>query len=123
MSYLLLAYGADNTSQIPSETAETATSGWGGDHYLVFSSSGGEKLLLAAEWNWDTDADAAQFYSAIQDYVDKRFRGETTPSSSGFCWSVNQETTCLFRSGKNILWVLAPDLELITRVRSTYGIY
>jgi hypothetical protein len=123
MSYLLLAYGADNISQISSDTAETATAGWGGDHYLVFSSSDGEKLLLAAEWNWDTDADASQFYAAMKEYVDKRFRGETADSSSGFCWAVNQETTCLFRSGRNILWVLGPDLDVVTRVRSAYGNY
>jgi hypothetical protein len=123
MSYLLLAYGADNIAQIPSDTAETAAAGWGGDHYLVFSSSDGEKLLLAAEWNWDTDADATQFYAAMREHVDKRFRGETASSSSGFCWAVNQETTCLFRSGRNILWVLAPDLDVVTRVRSAYGSY
>ncbi len=123
MSYLLLAYGADNTSQIPSDTAETAAAGWGGDHYLVFSSSDGEKLLLAAEWNWDTDADATQFYAAMKEHVDKRFRGETASSSSGFCWAVNQETTCLYRSGRDILWVLGPDLDVVTRVQSAYGHY
>jgi hypothetical protein len=123
MSYLLLAYGADLTAQISSDTAVTATAGWGGDRYSVFSSSDGGKQILAAEWAWDTDADAAQFFSAMQEYVDKRFRGETAVSSSGFCWAMNKETTCLFRSGKEILWVLAPDLDLVTRIRSAYGKY
>jgi hypothetical protein len=123
MTYLLLAYGADLTSQISSDTAVTAAAGWGGDRYMVFTSSDGGKQILAAEWSWDTDADAAQFFSAMKDYVDKRFRGETAVSSSGFCWAMNQETTCLFRSGKEILWVLAPDLDLVTRIRSAYGKY
>jgi hypothetical protein len=123
MSYLLLAYGADNVSQISTDTAETATAGWGGDRYLVFTSSDGARRVMAAEWNWDTEADAAQFYTAMQEYVDKRFRGETAVSSSGLCWSKNQETSCIYRSGRNVLWLLGPDLNLISTLRSAYNIY
>jgi hypothetical protein len=121
MSYLLLAYGADNASQISTDTAETATAGWGGDHYLVFASADGARRILAAEWNWDTEADAAQFYTAMQEHVDKRFRGETAVSSSGLCWAMNQETTCIYRSGRNVLWLIGPDLELINTIRSAYN--
>jgi len=123
MSYLLLAYGADNASQISTDTAETATAGWGGDHYLVFVSSDGARRMMAAEWNWDTEADAAQFYTAMQEHVDKRFRGETAVSASGLCWTKNQETSCIYRSGRNVLWLLGPDLALINAVRSAYGKY
>jgi hypothetical protein len=123
MTYLLLAYGADNLAQITTETAATATAGWGGDHYLVFSASQGDQLLLAAEWSWDSDKDTAEYLAAMQEYLGKRFRGAQINSSGGECWSVNQETTCLFRSGNSILWVLAPDLDTITSIRLAYGKY
>jgi hypothetical protein len=123
MTYLLLAYGADNTSHIAVETAKTATEGWGGDHYLVFASTQSDQLLLASEWTWDTGADATEFLAAMKTYLDKRFRGEKAGSASGDCWAMNQQTTCLFHSGRNILWVIAPDLDTVGVVRSSYGTY
>jgi hypothetical protein len=123
MTYLLLAYGADNTSQIPVETAKSASEGWGGDHYMVFSSTQGDQLLLSTEWIWDTSNDATEFLAAMKTYLDKRFRGEKASPAPGDCWAMNQQTTCLFRSGRSILWVVAPDLETVGVVRSAYGGY
>jgi hypothetical protein len=123
MTYLLLAYGADNIAQISTETAKTATEGWGGDHYLVFASTQGDQLILAAEWAWDTTADATDFLAAMKTYLDKRFRGEKLSPAPGDCWTMNQQTACLFHAGKNVLWVVAPDAESIGVVRSAYPIY
>jgi hypothetical protein len=123
MSYLLLAYGADNLADIPQKDALTATAGWGGDHYLVYSSTDGNQTVLAAEWTWDTDKDAAEFYSSLNVYLDKRFRGETTNPPAAGCWSMNNETTCVFHTGRNTLWILAPDITTVNTVRSSYPAY
>jgi len=122
-SYLLLAFGADNPAQLSSDTAAEAVAGWGGDHYLVFESAEREELLLTAEWAWDTDADAAQFFAALEDYLDKRFRGGAVAAVAGKCWSMNDTSTCVYRSGKSILWLTGPDMGIFDAVRLAYGNY
>ncbi|MBN1438383.1 MAG: hypothetical protein JW929_03150 [Anaerolineales bacterium] len=124
MTFLLLSYGSDSFAQIPAETAQTAAAGWGGDRYYVYSDSAQEdRIVLAAEWTWDTNADAADFMVAMQDYLDERFRGEKLGPAPGECWAMNQQTACLFRGGKNILWIIAPDLSFLEEIRSAYTGY
>ncbi|MFN2297927.1 MAG: hypothetical protein ACK2UB_03695 [Anaerolineales bacterium] len=123
MTYLLLSYGADAFAQISDDQAITASAGWGGDHYLVFSSGDGEQLLLSAEWAWDTDKDATEFHSRMKEYLDMRFRGEQTEAPAGDCWTMNDATACVYRSGRYILWVLGPEMDLLNLVRAAYGRY
>jgi hypothetical protein len=123
MTYLLLAYGADNPAQLDSNTAAAAAVGWGGDHYLVFASADGERSLLAAEWTWDTDADASEFMAAMQAYLEKRFRGETATATAGKCWTMNDTSACIYRAGKNILWISAPEMGTVDSIRLAYGRY
>jgi hypothetical protein len=123
MTYLLLSYGADAFAQISDDQAITASAGWGGDHYLVFASAEGDQVLMSAEWAWDTDKDAAEFHSRMKEYLDMRFRGEETEVSAGDCWTMNDETTCIFRSGRYILWVLGPEMDLLNLVRAAYKRY
>jgi hypothetical protein len=123
MTYLLLAYGADNLSQIPQNDALIASAGWGGDHYLVFASSSGDQSLLAAEWNWDTDKDATEFLASITNYLNKRFRGEKVDQPGLTCWTKNNQTACLYHKYKNTLWILAPDLGTVNTVLASYPAY
>lgn len=123
MTYLLLAYGADAFAQISDDQAMTASAGWGGDHYLVFASAEDDQVLMAAEWVWDTDKDAAEFHSRMKEYLDMRFRGEQTEAPAGDCWTMNDETTCIHRNGRYILWVLGPEMDLLNSVRAAYERY
>jgi hypothetical protein len=123
MTYLLLSYGADNLAEIPAATGLSASAGWGGDHYVVYASSAGDQTVLAAEWAWDTNNDEAEFLSAMRDYLNKRFRGEKVNPPTGDCWSMNQETTCLFHTNRNTLWIMGPDMGTINTVLSSYPAY
>jgi hypothetical protein len=123
MTYLLLAYGADNLSQIPQNDALTASAGWGGDHYLVYSSATGDQTVLAAEWTWDTDKDAAEFLSSMKAYLDKRFRGAMVNQPGSDCWSKNNQTTCVYHINKKTLWILASDMDTVNTVFSSYPAY
>jgi hypothetical protein len=120
MTYLLLAYNADAFSQVASNKATAASAGWGGDHYQVYASAQSGQTLLSAEWTWDTDKDATEFNEQLMAYVDMRFRGEKA-EGTGDCWTMNAETTCIFRKGRNTLWILGPTMEMIGSVRSAYG--
>ncbi len=123
MTYLILAYGADPLAQLPQKDALTASAGWGGDHYLVYRSSTGGQPLLTAEWTWDTDKDAAEFLSAMTSYLDKRFRSGKLNQTGRDCWSMGNETTCLFHTARNTLWILAPAMETINTALGSYPAY
>jgi hypothetical protein len=123
MSYLLLAYGADNLAQVPTADALTATAGWGGDHYVVYSSAATSQTVLAAEWAWDSDKDAAEFLASMTSYVDKRFRGGKIDQAGLTCWSMNAETTCLYHTTKTTLWIVAPDMDTVDKALAAYPKY
>jgi hypothetical protein len=51
--------------------AVRAAAGWGGDRYMVLKAQGGDGLVWLTAW--DTAVDAAEFASALQDVIAKRF--------------------------------------------------
>jgi hypothetical protein len=123
MTHLLLSYGADYLAEILDATAITASAGWGGDHYVVYASTSGDQMVLAAEWNWDTNNDQTEFLAAMRDYLNARFRGEKPNPPTADCWAMNSQTTCLFHTNRNTLWVLGPDMDTIKNVLSSYPAY
>jgi hypothetical protein len=116
MTYLILAYGADNAAQLDDAVAKTAAAGWGGDSYQIYFHPGLDQILLAAEWAWDSDSDQNQFYQAISGYLDQRFRGARADRAGGDCWEVNEQISCLFRDGRRTLWLMTPDEQTLTAI-------
>lgn len=108
-TYLLLGYGADLEAQVDDFTAEQAAAGWGGDTYQVYFNDGLQRTVMSARWSWDSNSDATQFHTAMLEYLDARFRGAKLDRSSGECWEANNQASCVFRSGREVLWLLAPD--------------
>ena len=122
-TYLMLGYGADNAAQLDDLTAAIAAAGWGGDAYQIYYQPDLEQSILAAEWTWDSDPDQNQFYQAMTDYLDQRFRGARADQAGGDCWEVNDQLSCLFRDGRRTLWLLTPDQETLGSVLSAYPRY
>jgi hypothetical protein len=108
-TYLVLAYSDDLPAQRPQDQARQAAEGWGGDHYQVYTNDESGQSVLAAHWAWDSAADAAQFQSVIEDYLDQRFRGARLERPAGSCWEVNDQATCFFTLESESLWLIAPD--------------
>jgi hypothetical protein len=123
LTYLVLAYGTDAAAHIPINDALTATAGWGGDHYLVYAASTGDSKVLAAEWNWDTDKDATEFLASMKTYLDKRFQSAKVAQPGSDCWSKNNQTTCVYYTYKNTLWILGPDMGTVQSVLASYPAY
>jgi hypothetical protein len=120
MTYLLLAYGADVDAQVDDAAARTAANGWGGDRYQVYYNDTTDQIILAARWAWDTQADANGFINAMKDYLGERFGGNELPSARGDCWEANAQRTCLYTSGRVVLWLLAPDASMIEAVLARF---
>ncbi len=122
-TYLILGYGADNAAQLDDTTASIAAAGWGGDAYQIYYNPELEQTILAAEWAWDSDLDQTQFYQAMVDYLDQRFRGNRQDRLGGDCWDVNDQVSCLFRDGRRTLWLLTPDEQSLSSVLGAYPRY
>jgi len=120
MTYLLLAFGANLDSQVEPSVAKAAAQGWGGDHYLVYHSDLEGKNILAAQWQWDTSEDAIEFMEAMRFFVGNRFKGEKIEHLTGECWDANQQSTCLFLEGKQVLWLLSPELSTLDSLFSLF---
>ncbi len=119
-TYLILASGADVAAQQKESVAFTASRGWGGDHYQIYYNDTLSQTVLAAEWAWDTPRDATEFRQAMFTYLDERFRGAKIDRTGGQCWESNHQTSCIFLTGQQTRWLLAPDLSTLNAVQSAY---
>jgi hypothetical protein len=121
---MLLAYGIDRLTQIDLETAIEAATGWGGDHYQVFYKGTTNERVLVANWTWDSKTDADQFWAAMEEYLYLRFLNDTVGHPKGPCWRKSyEEYTCIFRSGFDTLWVIAPELHLVEAIRKEFDTF
>jgi hypothetical protein len=120
LTYLLLAYSADVTTQVKSKAddaiALAGSAGWGGDRYQVYYRAADDSTLLVAHWIWDTTWDTTQFMTPMAKSLDNRFRGGKVSGAKGSCWTVNKQTTCLYSQGRHAVWVIAPDLDTVNLI-------
>jgi hypothetical protein len=122
MTYLILGYGADLSSQVDDTTASKAADGWAGDSYQVYANDAISQTVLAVEWKWVTTDHAKEFLSAMQFYLNARWRGSaTTAPADGNCWEANNEATCVFSKGKASLWLVAPNQTVLKSVLAQYS--
>jgi len=119
-TYLMLGSGADTGAQLADKQAASAASGWGGDHYNVYADEQNQHLILVARWVWDTATDANEFRTAMKSYLGKRFLGAIVKGAASDCWSVNDQTACMYSGSGEVLWVLAPDMEKITALKAAF---
>lgn len=119
-SYLLLAYNADNASQINPTQAQQAAAGWGGDSYQVYYDDATQSTVLAAQWAWDTAKDAGEFNSALGKVLEMRYRGGVIEGGQGSCWAANGEESCLLTGHNSTLWIEAPQGDLMDRLLALY---
>lgn len=119
-TYLLLAYGADMAGQVSDSTAQSAAAGWGGDIYQVYQNEALDLSMLSVNWIWDSPGEASQFQQSMLDYLDGRFRGAKLGRADGDCWEVNDRASCLFSSGSQTLWLLAPNQTMLNSALNFY---
>jgi hypothetical protein len=119
-TYMILAYGADVDAQIDDTQAKAAAAGWGGDTYQVYHRDESEESALAAHWVWETAGDATQFQRAMSPYLDARFRGARLTRDDGVCYETNGQATCLFTTGRESLWLLAPSQSILNALLASY---
>lgn len=118
-TYLLLTAGTNQFARLSAEEAQLAASGWNGDYTQVFTSPAGKNLVLA-HWDFDTDTDTAEFFTAFGQYAASRVVGETVTIKETSCLKDSNQISCLILKGSNVIWLLGSDLETVELVLDNY---
>jgi hypothetical protein len=119
-TYLLLGYSADLEAQIGDSVALNAARGWSGDRYQVYYQDASARTVLAALWRWDTTAEATEFFAALHQHLNSRFRGLVLIRGAGACWEAPDQVSCIYQRGTGVLWILAPDQPTLDLVLESY---
>jgi hypothetical protein len=78
---------------------------------------------MAAEWVWDTEADADEFVQAFRDYAEARYGPAGASIAGGECWLPAGGPACLFMSGDRSLWLAAPDEATLATILAEFPGY
>ncbi len=117
-TYLILAYGRDASFQIDDETAKTAAEGWGGDTYVYYDNPANSQFTFVWLLQWDTAADADEFYQASLTYGTSRW-GESASTDYGSWQSTADGFVTIRQSGDKVLWLMAPSKADQTSILNT----
>jgi hypothetical protein len=79
-----------------------------------------DQSALVVQWAWDTPQDATEFQQAMSAYLDLRFRNARSQLPGQSCWSANRQAACLYASENGVLWVVAPEFEVVDQVHKAY---
>ncbi len=121
-TYLVLAHGVNIKAQISSEVALEAAAGWGGDQTQIFFNEVDNQFVVSSHWIWDTLIDKDQFYIAFSEFLDSRYGTDEGFEYEGlFCWQNSSGVSCLQEFEDNVLWLSAPDFNVIDSIMSLYS--
>jgi ABC-type Zn uptake system ZnuABC Zn-binding protein ZnuA len=97
-------------THLPDSVATTASAGWGGDAYHIYTNVAGEWALVL-DLAWDSTTDNDEFVMAIADYAQARFG--TSVNETG-CYISDAHTLCMGSGKLTIAPTSALALALIT---------
>lgn len=120
MTYLILGYAYDLEAQVQDEIAKTAAEGWGGDQYQVFLNEQTQEVVLLAHWIWDGVQDSDEFSAAMRAYMQGRYQGRKVERTQGECWEIGDQLSCLYRSGREIMWLQTPGPAIMDAIHALY---
>ncbi len=107
---LILDSGIDKKFQLDSATAEAAAAGWGGDVYEYYANEASGGYVFTWLSDWDTTADAEEFFAASQEYGTKRWGTSSVEDSGRVSWSADGGLTIsMTKAGSQVLWIISND--------------
>jgi len=100
-------------SQLPESDAVSVAEGWGGDHFSVFLHEPSDSWAAVLISQWDTVADAHEFYFGLRDYATGRF-DEPSRSETGLTqWAQDDIQVEIRLLSNQVLFILAPDTSTL----------
>ncbi len=106
---------------LPSDSASIAANNWGGDTYVALYDETQDRCAIVLVTAWDSTSDATLFYNAMRDYAEARFE-DATFSWEHTSWETDGIFASLVRATRQVMWILAPDSETESALRSAITI-
>jgi hypothetical protein len=115
-TYLVLAHGYDKNIHLDDKTAREAAKGWGGDAYQIYSNEQNQQTAMVLKNDWDTDADAMQFYAAFKRYGQLRFGNPASSEGDRITWMTPEGVFEFHTHGKETVLIFSPDVATTTKL-------
>ena len=123
-TFLLLSAGAEESARIDGETGLAAAAGWSGDTYQVLQNQVDGSNLLAAHWRMDSSKDQQELWQSLNTHLSARFNNAAIEGAvNGNCWLYNEQYSCLYQSNRDILWLIASNLETLQSANSAFPLF
>lgn len=121
LTFQFLSASVDENARIPIGESELAAAGWGGDRTQIYYNAITDQFVVFASWTWDTLTDADEFYSALSDYVNRRFVGaEQIEKIGAECWQTDLATNCIILDASDVIWLNTPDTTVMDLLLGLY---
>jgi hypothetical protein len=121
--YLMLGKPLNDNWALAEDVSQTATEGWGGDLYLVYQHQTSEEVVLLSVSQWDTQVDADEYWKAFTDYAVLRWGNTSQNTSNRLVWDLGTESIIISRQTNQILWIVAPDLDLAQELAIEFPLF
>lgn len=122
-TYLMLAKPLNDDWALTEDVALTAAEGWGGDLYLVYQHLPNDEVVLLSVSQWDTQADADEYWKAFTDYAVLRWGNTSQNTSNRLVWDLGSESIIISRQTNQILWIVAPSLNLAQELAIEFPLF
>jgi hypothetical protein len=100
------------TEFLPNEQSVTASSGWGGDYFLLYSDDAGQALTILVT-QWDSIRDTQEFAAASSDYGRARFGEPSRTEFGGELYQGDGLYAYVERISNQTRWIIATTPGLI----------
>lgn len=110
-TYLVLAYGNNNTAQLENDIALEAAEGWGGDIYQYYKNDFTGETVISVHWVMDTELDSIELMSALKFHLANKFGKEAAVDDGIHCWE-NRVFSCIQIFEDEVFWVKTPSKEM-----------
>ena len=122
-NYLMLSKPLSSDWALPDDVALAATEGWGGDLYLVYHQSEKDEDALVSVSEWDTQADADEYWQAFTQYASKRWGKASQSTSTKMVWELSSQTVFVSRQTDQVLWIIAPNATLAQELENQFSLF
>lgn len=119
-TYLILGKPLSSDWALEEEQALSAAEGWGGDQYLVYHHFENDEDALIYLNEWDTQADADEYWLAFSEYAMKRWGNTMQQTNTKLTWELESETVIVSRQTDQVLWIVAPHRKLAEELATQF---
>jgi hypothetical protein len=96
---------------LDAQRAAAASTGWGGDRYVVYVKGDDELLVLATAW--DSATEQEEFVLAYDEWASAKYGRQARTDGAVLWWDKAGQATALLAQDQRAIVVIGPDTEIV----------